>query len=153
MFAYQLEHIFSYHITVTPPELIGQASDGLRFNFYITGGEITGPRVRGKVRAVGADWVRVRPDGVALIDVRSTFEAEDGALIYVTVDGSADFGEGGYARLLAGTPPPSPTRFRIFPRFDTAHTQYRWLNRLHCLGVGEAHFNQFRVAYDVYALR
>jgi hypothetical protein len=153
MFQYDLEHILSYYINVTPPEMMGAVPDGLRLNFYITGGEITGPKVFGKVRPVGADWVNVRRDGIALIDVKSVFQTQDGALIYVTVEGTADLGENAYEQTLAGTPPPSPTRFRSFPRFHTAHPQYLWLNRLHGLGIGEASFNQFRVAYDVYAVR
>jgi hypothetical protein len=153
MFAYQLEHIFSYHISVTPPEMVGPVPDGMRLNFYITGGEITGPKVVGKVRPSGADWVKVRRDGIGLIDVRAVFETNDGALIYVTVDGTTDLGENGYEQIVAGMPPLGATLFRTFPRFHTAHPQYLWLNRLHCLGIGEAHFDHFRVGYDVYAVR
>ena len=153
MFDYQLEHILSYNITVAFPEVIGPAPDGLRLNFYITGGEVTGPKVFGRVLPVGADWVRVRPDGIGVIDVRATFETQDGALIYVTVDGSTDFGEDGYRQTLANRPPPGATRFRTFLRFYTADPQYTWLNRLHSLGIGEADFAQATVAYDVYAVR
>ena len=152
MLEYGLEHIFSYYITVTFPETVGPVADGLRLNFYIKGGEITGPKLFGKVRPVGADWVTIRRDGIALIDVRAIFETTDGAVIYVTVDGTADLGENGYEQALAGKPPPSPTRYRVFPRFHTAHPQYAWLNRLHCLGIGEGDFLRARVVYDVYAV-
>ena len=153
MFDYQLDHIFSYHITVGFPEIIGAEPDGLRLNFYLTGGKVTGPKVFGKVRPGGADWVKVRRDGIALIDVRAVFETKDGALIYVTVEGTADLGEDGYERTRSGKTPRSPTRYRTFPRFRTAHPEYTWLNRLHCLGIGEASFVRFRVDYDVYAVR
>jgi hypothetical protein len=153
MFDYQLDHILSYNITVTIPEVIGALPDGLRLNFYITGGEITGPKVWGKVLPVGADWVRIRRDGIGLIDVRAVFETQDGALIYVTLDGTTDLGEDAYERTLAGTPPQGAIRFRTSPRFHTAEPKYVWLNRLHCLGIGEAHFDQAYVGYDVYAVR
>ncbi len=153
MLQYELEHLFSYYITVGLPEMIGPTPDGLRLNFYITGGEITGPKVSGKVRRVGADWVIIRRDGIGLIDVRAVFETQDAALIYVTVDGSADLGEDSYERTLAGAWPQGGTRFRTCLRFRTAHTQYLWLNRLHCIGIGEAYFERFRVDYDVYAVR
>jgi hypothetical protein len=153
MFEYKLEHILSYHATLGVPEMIGPVSDGLRVNFYFTGGEVTGPKVTGKVRPAGGDWVRIRRDGIVLLDVKGMFETQDGALIHVILDGTADFGEGGYEKILAGNPPPSPTPLRTFPRFHTAHPQYAWINRLHCLGVGEARFDQSRVSYDVYAVR
>jgi len=153
LFDYQLEHLFSYHINVTLPEMVGAVPEGMRLNFYITGGEITGPKVVGKVRPTGADWVKVRRDGIGLIDVRATFETHDGALIYVTVDGTTDLGENGYEKIVAGVPPMGATRFRTLPRFQTEHPQYTWINRLHCLGIGEAHFDRFHVGYDVYAVR
>lgn len=153
MLAYQLEHIFSYHVTVTLPELVGPVPEGLRLNFYITGGEITGPKLTGKVRASGADWLNVRRDGVGVVDVRGVLDTHDGALIYITFDGTADFGEDGYERAVALQPPAGPTRVRTFPRFHTAHPKYLWLNRLPCLGIGEIQFDRFRVDYDIYAVR
>src|SRR6185503_2537551 len=103
---YTLEHIFSYRGTLTsPPEAIGEMSEGIRVNFYSTGGEITGPKVRGRMKPVGGDWMTVRKDGTALMDVRTTFETNDGALILVTYQGIADLGEGGYERFLKGELP------------------------------------------------
>lgn len=153
MFAYQLEHILSYHINVMPPEMVGPGPEGMRLNFYFTGGEVTGPKVVGKVRPGAADWVRVRRDGIGVIDVRAVFETNDGALIYVTVDGTAELGDDAYDKIVAGVPPLGAIRFRTMPRFHTAHPDYTWINRLHCLGIGEAHFDRFHVGYDVYAVR
>ena len=56
MFEYQMEHIMSYNATLAPPEVIGPLAEGIRVNFYVTGGTVTGPRVFGKLRPVGADW-------------------------------------------------------------------------------------------------
>ena len=55
--------------------------EGIRANFYLDGGTIEGPRLQGKVLAVGADYLLLRSDGVGVLDVRATFEAADGALI------------------------------------------------------------------------
>ncbi|MCI0720612.1 MAG: DUF3237 domain-containing protein [Acidobacteria bacterium] len=61
MIDYKLEHIFSYTGTLaSPPEMIGSVPEGTRVNFYSTGGEITGPRIRGKIGPVGGDWATVR---------------------------------------------------------------------------------------------
>ena len=45
-----------------------------RANFYASGGEVTGPKVHGKLHPVGGDWLVVRADGVAILDVRTTPE-------------------------------------------------------------------------------
>src|SRR5829696_2751553 len=100
----QLEHICSYWATVTAPEVIGPLAEGVRVNVYVTDGEVSGPKMRGRVRPVGGDWLTLRPDGVGVLDVRATIELEDGALIYTTYNGVADLGAGGYDRFLAGNP-------------------------------------------------
>jgi hypothetical protein len=94
----------------------------------------------------------VRKDGVALLDVRTTFETHDGALILVTYQGMVDFGEDGYDRFLKGDLP-AAVQLRISPRFLTHHAGYLWLNRLHCFGVGEYHAATNEASYDVYAVR
>ena len=152
MIDYGLEHLFSYTVTLEPPEVIGPVPEGIRSNFYVTGGEATGPRVRGKVRAAGGDWATLRTDGVVILDVRATIETGDEALIYVSYTGVGDLGEDGYERFLRGDLPGS-VPVRTAPRFLTAHPGYEWLNRLQCLGVGEVNLESLEVAYDVYAVR
>jgi hypothetical protein len=92
----------SYSASLRPPEIIGPVGEGIRVNFYVAGGEMTGPLVRGRVRPVGADWLTIRRDGVAILDVRATFESYDGALLYVAYSGITDLGEDGYQRFLDG---------------------------------------------------
>lgn len=45
----QLGHICSYRVTVGAPEVIGPLAEGLRLNFYVTGGDIFGPKMRGRL--------------------------------------------------------------------------------------------------------
>ena len=71
-----MEYLFTYTLDITPPEVIGELPDGARANFYIAGGTIDGPRVKGKARAVGADFLMLRRDGVAVLDVHATFETD-----------------------------------------------------------------------------
>jgi hypothetical protein len=149
---FEPDHIFSYTGTLAPPEIIGDVPAGLRVNFYSTGGEITGPRVRGVVRAVGGDWMTVQRDGVAFLNVRTTFETHDNALILVTYEGVIDLGEDGYQSFVRGELPPL-ARLRIAPRFVTSHPEYLWLNRLMCFGVGEYRAETNIATYDVYAMR
>ena len=150
---YTLEHIFSYRGTLaSPPEAFGEMPEGIRVTFYSTGGEITGPKLRGRLRPVGGDWMTVRRDGTASMDVRTTFETDDGALILVTYQGVADLGEGGYERFLRGELPPT-VNLRMSPRFVTSHPRYLWLNRLFCFGVGEYRAATNDARYDVYMVR
>lgn len=154
MIDYRLEHLFSYTATLeAPPEVIGPLPEGIRANFYVTGGEVSGPQVRGAIRPVGGDWLTIRTDGVGILDVRATLETHDGALIYVTYTGVVDFGEDGYQKFLRGEPPAGKTPIRTAPRFHTAHPDYQWLNRLQCLGIGQAFLDRSEVRYDVYAVR
>jgi hypothetical protein len=136
---------------LSAPEVIGPVPQGIRVNFYVTGGECTG-RITGKVRAAGGDWLTIRPDGVGELDVRATFETDDGALIDVAYRGIADLGSEGYADFLQGRLPNSlPLRTR--PVIQSAHPGYQWVQRLFCLGIGVVDFGALEVSYDVYAVR
>jgi len=150
---YELEHICSYNATLSPGEPIGPVAEGLRFNAYHTGGEVSGPRIRGKVRPVGGDWLTLRTDGVAVLDVRVTIETHDGALIYAASGGYMDLGPEGYQATLNGQLPPDGTPFRTTARFQTGHPEYQWANRLIYVGIGELHLSVPEVRYDIYAVR
>ena len=147
------EHLFAYTATLqAPPEAIGPVPEGARANFYITGGKVLGPKLKGIVRPVGADWGTVRTDGMLAVDARATLELEDGALVYVYYMGLGELGADGYQKFLDGKLPPK-FPLRTSPVFRTAHPQYQWLHRRICVGVGEADLASFSVSYDVYAIR
>ncbi|MGH8505499.1 MAG: DUF3237 domain-containing protein [Stenotrophobium sp.] len=153
MFPCKLEHVCHFSAGLQhPPEAIGPIAEGLRVNFYITGGEISGPRLRGRVRAAGADWFTMRSDGVGILDVRTTIETHDGALVYLTYSGIGDAGADGYQKMLSGNLP-AILPLRTTPRMHTAHPDYQWLNRLQFLSIGEADLVKNIVRYDIYAVR
>jgi len=153
MFPYQLEHICSYSAQLkNPPEVIGPVAEGIRVNFSVLAGEVTGPKIQGTLRPVGGDWLTIRTDGVGILDVRATIETHDQALIYIFYSGVGDLGENGYQNFLQGVMPPK-VPLRVVPRFQCAHPSYKWLNRLQCVNIGEADLQAFVVRYDVYALR
>jgi hypothetical protein len=150
---YTLDYLFSYRLNWRLPlEAIGPVPAGLRVNFYITGGEIAGPRLTGKVLPVGAEFLTVRQDGVGILDMRTTFEADDGALIYAPFPGVLDFGEDGFQSLLAGDQAQDGTPFRSAPQYQTAHPDYQWLNRLQCVGIGQVFPSRAEARCDIYAL-
>lgn len=104
-----LEYVCSYWATLASPEVVGPVAEGIRVNFYVTAGEVSGPRMRGRLRTVGGDWLLLRTDGVGLLDVRATMELEDGALVYTTYGGVVDLGPDGYNQFLKGILPPRPS--------------------------------------------
>jgi len=150
---YRLEYIFSYTATLANlPEVIGPLPEGIRVNYYHTGGHVEGPTVSGTVLPVGGDWLTLRKDGVGILDVRATMETNDGALVYTAYSGVVDIGEDGYGRFLRGDLP-TVAQLRIVPRYYTTHPEYQWLNRVQCLGIGQSDLVRSQVSYDIYAIR
>jgi len=148
----QLDYLCSYQAQLQAPEVIGAVPGGVRVNFYVTGGVVDGPRLRGRLLPVGGDWMTVREDGIGLLDVRATIETHDGALIDLRYEGVGDLGVEGQQRFLRGELPDTLS-LRTVPRMRTAHPDYLWLNRLQLLNVGVADLKTFEVRYDVYAVR
>ena len=152
---YTIEYLFSYTIGIAALESVGFCPEGLRTNAYSTGGVVVGPKVRGTVRPVGGNWPVLRHDGVALIDYRLTLETDDGALIYLTCVGVSDFGEDAYQKVARGEAG-QLARYRDHRagvQCHTAHPDYIWLNRVHCLGIGQFDSQAMTVCYDIYAVR
>ncbi|WP_107938610.1 DUF3237 domain-containing protein [Stenotrophobium rhamnosiphilum] len=150
---YQMDRLFSYTGTLqAPPEVIGPVPEGIRATFYITGGDVDGPKIKGHLRHAGGDWFTVRPDGIGVLDVRTTIETNDGALIYLSYLGYGDLGVDGYEKFLRGDLPKRLT-LRTSPQFRTAHPDYLWLQRVMCVGVGDVDLEKFVASYDVYAVR
>lgn len=133
----RLEPLFSYRLgELAEIQVIGAVPEGARANF-INGAdvEVRGERVRGRMLASGGDWMTVRRDGVALLDVRNVIETVEGARILYRYSGIADMGEDGYERFLSGDAPPATLRGA--PRMATAHPDFTWLNRLQCVVAGQ----------------
>jgi hypothetical protein len=147
-----MDHVMSYNATLAAPEIIGEVPEGFRANFYVTGGTITGPKVLGKFRSAGGDWLLLRRDGVAILDIKATAETNDGAVLYFSIGGTIDLGPNGYSDFLNGVPLASGTPIRISPRIWTSHPNYLWLNRLFLVGIGGVFLERSEVAYDLYAV-
>ena len=150
-YEYQMEYVASYVATLAEPEVIGPVAEGLRLNIYVTGGTVDGPRMKGKILPAGGDWLTVRTDGVAVLDVRATIQTDDGALIYLYYKGVGDLGPDGYTNFLDGVPPSEDGfALRTNPWFQTAHPDYQWLTRGLFVEVGKAYLHKREVCYDVY---
>lgn len=133
----RLERLFSAQISLAKPQELGETPQGRRRIIGITGGSFSGARLSGRVLPGGADWQRIRADGVADLDARYTLETHDGALIYVANRGYRHGSSAILEKLAAGEEvDPSLYYMRTTPLFETGDARYAWLNRVICVATG-----------------
>ncbi|MEO0492186.1 MAG: DUF3237 domain-containing protein [Actinomycetota bacterium] len=121
--------------------LIGNGPAGSRTIAEVTGGTMTGERVKGTVKGnAAADWMVTDANGIATLDVRVVVETDDGALIYITYNGRADWSEG------PGTKP-----IYMAPKFETSDERYTWLNAVQAVGKGQ--LGAGTVSYEIAEVR
>ena len=131
------ELLFTLTGRVLPAQEIGTSSLGQRRIIPIEGGEFEGPKLRGTVLPGGADWMLVRPDGVAQINVRMTLQTDDGDLIFMKYGGFRHGPKDVMDRLARGEAvEPTEYYFRITPLFETGSREYAWLNKIIAIGMG-----------------
>jgi hypothetical protein len=135
-----LDFIFAARVTVDAALDLGDIGKGTRRIVPISGGEFSGPRLRGVVLPGGADWQILRGDGVAELEARYTLRTDDGALIHVRNvalrHGPAEV----MAALAAGRAvDPRQYYFRGATFFETSATRYAWITRhiVICTGARE----------------
>jgi hypothetical protein len=132
-------------------EVIGAMPDGLRINLQVTEGRFVGPRFGGIVLPGGVNWMRIREDGVAMVNVTECLQTRTGARIDSLYNGIFDLGAAGYARAMRGEFDPLPP-FVVAPTYVTADKELAWLNRAQCVGVGRVDMKALRAEYDVYVV-
>lgn len=134
----QLTFIFAAHVTVDPPLDLGDVGKGGRRIVSITGGDFSGPHIRGKVLAGGADWQVLRNDGTAELEARYTLRTDDGALIYVRNLALRHGPPDVMAALAAGQPvDPASYYFRGATFFETGDARYAWVAKSIVVCTGE----------------
>ena len=136
----RLEFIFAARVSVDAPLDLGDVGKGGRRIVAITGGDFSGPRLRGAVLSGGADWQVLRSDGVAELEARYTLRTDDGALIYVRNHALRHGPAEVMAALAAGRPvAPDAYYFRGAAFFETGAPDYAWLGKhiVVCTGARE----------------
>ena len=111
---------------------------GSRVIAIVTGGEFSGPKMRGTVDNSGGDWVTVRADGSIKLDVRILLTTDDGAPIFMRYEGT-------------GVRIDGQLRLVTAPLFETGDPRYAWLNSVQAIGRGVSTGD--RVTYDVFAVQ
>lgn len=117
----------------------------------LTTGTISGPRLDGRVLPQsGADFARVRGDGVIEINSHYILEASDGTLIYINNRGYLVPAAPGAGRIVDGTP--QPGYFRFTPTFRVPEGPHDWLNRTIIIGTGIRRSNPDHSIFRYYAV-
>jgi hypothetical protein len=139
---------FSNGVTAQP---IGKTPFGERTTYIVGEGVFTGPKLRGRILAGGGDWFVRGANDLARLDVRKTFETDDGALIHVTYIGLYKFNAAVSRTLSAGGDAQfGDTLFMAQVQFETGDPRYAWLNET--LAVAEARETAAGVEYQLFAL-
>jgi hypothetical protein len=146
----------SIQLRAGAPVVLGQSPWSNRRISDILDGRFEGPRLKGRIAPSGGDWSQ-RGGGAGepvrtLIDVRSLWETDDGATIYVTYGGRLVIPPDALAELAdpARVDSLDPARyyFRITPLFETSAPPYVWLNDV--VGIGLGRRTSTGVSYRVF---
>jgi hypothetical protein len=141
--------IFTVHADLEPIMNLGHTPYGERRVIGITGGTVSGPKLRGRILPGGSDWQIIRGDGAADIQARYTIESDTGARILVYSAGLRHGPPEVMERLAKGdNVDPSLYYFRTVLRFETADPSTDWLNRI--LGLARGAREARAVRLDVY---
>ena len=105
----------------------------------VTGGEVSGPRLTGKVVPFsGGDWPSVRPDGSHAFDARYLLEASDGTVIILKNRGYRHAPPDVAKKMEALEPvDPASYYFRVTPEFDAPIGPHDWLTRTIFVGTAD----------------
>lgn len=139
--AQKLESEFLYKISLSLDKPIdtGKSPFGTRIAYPVKGGTFEGPKMKGKIRPVGEDWLLKVDETTNRLDVRLVLETEDGQLIACNYTG------------IVHNNPDGTSYWRITPLFQTSSKQYDWLN--YVVAVGKGSFQDGSVTYEVFAIK
>ncbi|MFQ5557583.1 MAG: DUF3237 domain-containing protein [Acidimicrobiales bacterium] len=136
----ELEALGTFTVTLATDRIhaVGDGPAGNRVVFEVDSGEFTGDRLVARTKGGAcADWSITDGRGTVTLDVRAVLETDDGALIYVTYGGRADFSKGPGSAPLYGS-----------MTFETGNDDYRWLNTV--VAAIKGSFSDSRtIAYEV----
>jgi hypothetical protein len=149
------EFLFDLSLNLNSAQVIGPVLSGMRIIFPFKDGFVKGDKINGKVLGSGADW-GVIPDSTTFkVDVRTTIQTDDGALIFMTYTGYNHTNAKFFAMISDGKGnelSPSDYYFRTSVFFETSAPRYAWLNHTVAVGVGRFP-GPGKVAYRIYAIQ
>ena len=133
--AITLEHLMTLHAPIAGAQRI----DETLTIFHSDTGTVEGPRIKGRILAPTADWLRTMPDGSLRVDARMSIATDDGAQIHVPYGGGIAIAPADFARMAAGqTLREDEMYFVTAPLFQTGDQRYAWLNCIQAVGKAVA---------------
>ena len=143
------KYVFTITVLIGEVTSAGDIGTGVRRIIPITGGEVRGEGINGKVCAFGADFQIIRFDELIELEAKYAFQTDDGAVIFVENRGIRFGPVELLQRLKRGEPvDPKLIYFRTVPKFETGSEKYRWL--MENLFIGSAARHADRVVIDVH---
>lgn len=132
---------FTIFATIDAAMQVGDTATGQIRAIPITGGEVTGEGIAGRVVPGGADWQRTRSDGVTELEATYAIEMSDKTLVKVVNRGIIVPAEG------------SDAYFRTAVEFTAPNGKWQWLNEsLFLCTAGLAQDRERTVRVDVFRL-
>jgi Protein of unknown function (DUF3237) len=145
----QTKYVFTITAEIADVTTAGDIGHGVRRIIPITGGEVKGDDVNGKVLPLGADFQIIRQSELIELEARYAFETDDGAVVYVENKGIRFGPVDLLLKLKRGEPvDPKLIYFRTVPKFETGAAKYRWL--MEHIFVASAARHADRVVIDVH---
>ncbi len=122
--------------------MLGETSVGQRIIQEFLSVEFAGERLRGKMTGKsGADWLTIDGQGHATMDIKVVLLTDDGAHVFVTLDGRAHWPE----QLGAGT-------IYSTARLESGDEKYRWVNHLPLVSRGSVVPGSRAVAHEIFEM-
>src|SRR5215468_12052773 len=145
----QTKHVFTITAEIADVTTAGDIGHGVRRIIPITGGEVRGEAVNGKVLPLGADFQFVRPNELIELEAKYAFKTDDGATVYVENKGIR-FGPLDLLEKLKRGEAVDPALIycRTVPKFETGAENYRWL--MQHIFIASAARHPDRVVIDVF---
>lgn len=136
-----LKHTFlmqmALNVNANQAHVIGTIGRYNRMIATISGGSFSGPYLNGHVLPGGADWVLMGSDGSMEIDVRTTLQTDDGALIYLQYKGRFRASAKAREKLNNGLSlADDEYSLAVTAAFETGYDRYHWLNDAIVVGTG-----------------
>ena len=134
----ELKPLFDIHVDVAEPQVAPDGPYGTRRFIPITGGHFSGERLSGRLLPGGADCQLIRPDDVAELEVRLTYETDDGVIFLMKGLGMRHGSPDIIAQIARGElVDPSLYYFRESAIFEAPPGPHEWLNKIIAIGTGQ----------------
>lgn len=128
-------------ITLKDPMVLPNTPSGMRTILEFAAAKLEGERLSATMKgAASADWATIGPDMTCSLDVRSTFETHDGALVFMYYGGRIDLSK-----------PLGESPVYAAPLFETGDDRYAWLNRIQAVAKGTLEGEN--LTYEIYEMR